>query len=393
MKVNEHTVSMNMDYFSYKSLSAKISVVKELDNLSTSQNNFKSDESIKNNDISGITSTKIVNENSVIKDLSASLLKNISNTVNNKSSFHFDSSYAEAEAINFKTIAYVKTNDKEIELNLNVSLSRSFVEQTKIDFTTFADAQRKAEILRDPLTIELNGSFPSLSSKTFSFDIDSDGKENQISMLGANSAFLALDKNLNGSIDNGNELFGAKSGDGFMELRAYDDDKNGWIDENDKIFNKLRIWQKTESKNELIAIGEVGIGAIFLGDIDTPFSMKNSSNEMLGAMRQSSFFLFENAKAGIISQIDLVDFTSEIKEEVKATKNSLNKLQGLNSYKSNNQDNTESSDKTLEKLQDILKSLQVKLSSAKGASKVSLQAQIGAIQSQMMSLVSLKISA
>ncbi|MDO8455213.1 MAG: hypothetical protein Q7S59_11630, partial [Sulfurimonas sp.] len=172
-----------------------------------------------------------------------------------------------------------------------------------------------------------------------------------------------------------------------------DDDKNGWIDENDKIFNKLRIWQKTESKNELIALGEVGIGAIFLGDIATPFSMKNSSNEMLGAMRQSSFFLFENAKAGVISQIDLVDLTSQTKEEIKATRNSLNKIQGLNSYNSDKQENAESSDKRLEKLQDILKSLEAKLSSAKGANKISLQAQIGAIQSQMMSLISLKTKA
>lgn len=42
---------------------------------------------------------------------------------------------------------------------------------------------------------------------------------------------LSLDQNGNGEIDNGTELFGTKSGDGFADLARYDLDYNGWIDE------------------------------------------------------------------------------------------------------------------------------------------------------------------
>ncbi len=39
-------------------------------------------------------------------------------------------------------------------------------------------------------------------------------------------------------INDGSELFGTSSGDGFKDLATYDEDENGWIDENDSIFSK-----------------------------------------------------------------------------------------------------------------------------------------------------------
>ena len=55
-------------------------------------------------------------------------------------------------------------------------------------------------------------------------------------MLGSGSGFLALDKNGNGKIDDGSELFGTKSGDGFADLAEYDSDGNGWIDEKGRVY-------------------------------------------------------------------------------------------------------------------------------------------------------------
>lgn len=55
------------------------------------------------------------------------------------------------------------------------------------------------------------------------------------------SGFLALDRNQNGVVDDGSELFGTQSGDGFAHLALYDQDSNGWIDANDPVFDKLRI--------------------------------------------------------------------------------------------------------------------------------------------------------
>lgn len=373
MRVEGYSVFMSADHFSYKGSAINTSSVLD------SNQNFKSGESLKSQAVEDIVHTKAENQDFLIKELSASLLNSIANSTKSRDRFELSATYVEAEALNFNTAAYIKSGDKEITVELSVSLSRSFVQQVSIS---------DAKTLQDPLILNLDGSLPSLSSRTFSFDIDSDGEKDQISMLERNNGFLALDKNSNGIIDNGNELFGTKSGNGFEDLRLYDEDKNGWIDENDKIFDKLRIWNKSEGKDELVALGEVGIGAIFLGDISTPFELKTLSNEQLGAMRRSSFFLFENGRSSLISQIDLALSKTSQTQTLTNVNESIKKFQGISLYKTESKESGDSMEKQLEKLQKVLKSLEQKLSEAKDEEKPPLQAQIGAIYSQMMALLS-----
>ena len=83
---------------------------------------------------------------------------------------------AESQALNFSVNAFVQADGKEISLSLDVSLSRTFVQKTTI-------TRELNNIMKDPLVISLDGTMPSLSSNTFSFDIDSDGKSDQISQL------------------------------------------------------------------------------------------------------------------------------------------------------------------------------------------------------------------
>lgn len=210
----------------------------------------------------------------------------------------YQSIFEESERLCMQTEGLIKTEDgRNIEINLDVSMQRSFYSKTTIEKTIFTD----------PLVINLEGGLPQLESTTFSFDIDCDGTSDQISCLSKNSAFLALDKNENGSIDDGSELFGTQSGDGFADLSFYDEDGNSWIDENDAIFDGLRIW----NDDDLLGLGEVGIGAIYLGANDSPYTYKDENNESLGKLRQSSVFLYESGQAGTLSQIDFA------KNEVK----------------------------------------------------------------------------
>jgi len=386
MKIEGYSVNTYADYFNYQSSRKQDQENDKTVEEHSSQSASNGDKSIASSAIEESVSTLKTDEKTLLKDLSASLLEGIHQSVALGKNLGFNTVRAEAEALSFETTATVKTDNRSIELNLNVTLSRSFIEQTKV---VYESMQEKQNILVDPLIIEFNGSFPSLSSKTFSFDIDSDGTKDQISTLGDTSAFLALDKNGSGAIDNGNELFGAKSGNGFEELRGYDEDKNGWIDENDPIFNKLRIWHKTEKKNELIAIGEVGIGAIYLGDIATRFEMKDSSNALMGVMRQSSFFLLENGKGGMISQIDLAASRENgVEENVLSANNTLKKLQGMNSYKLKSKEADDTGDTNIEKLEKQIKILEAKLHRARGEEKTSIQAQIQAIQLVIMALLS-----
>ncbi len=217
----------------------------------------------------------------------------------------------EKEVVNFQTKAFIQTQNKEISIDIDVCLQRSFMQ--KINLTSEQEA-----LLMDPLVISLDGDLPELSEDKFCFDIDSDGISDQISKLKGNSGFLALDKNENSKIDDGSELFGTKSGDGFSELSLYDEDGNNWIDENDKIFDKLRIWQKVDGRDKLISLGEAGVGAIFLGNMPTSFSFKDNQNATLGKMVSSGFFLFEDGKSGTLSQVDLA-----LQNKEKTTKKGL----------------------------------------------------------------------
>lgn len=144
----------------------------------------------------------------------------------------------------------------------------------------------------DPIVINYDGPCTKLTNEKYAFDIDMDGKKDQISFATKGAGFLALDRNNNGQIDDGSELFGPSSNDGFSELRAYDEDGNGWIDENDHIFDQLLIWERTsDASSKLMSLGETGIGAIYLKDVASLFDFSNNESELQGKMRSSSIFI------------------------------------------------------------------------------------------------------
>ena len=379
MRVNNYTVAMNTQHFNLQLASTSTAIKTDSKELS----NDKSKE-LQIQDIE--SSKKAQTNNKIANELSKAILKNIHSESRRVigDRVEISSSYIEAESLSFSLLASVKTDDREIELGINVNLSRSFVFQAKVR----AESLNK---LQDPLVINLSGEMPSLSTKTFSFDIDSDGKSDQISQLNSGNGFLALDKNANGQIDDGAELFGTKSGDGFSDLSKYDEDNNGWIDENDAIFDKLRVWKRTDKDNELLSLGEVGIGAIFLGNSKTPFSLKSETNELLGEIRSSGFFLYENGKAGIISQIDFATETEtkdglNILERLEKNLNSLN-LESI--YNAPEEERTDDNDQ-ISKIQQKIRTLESKLVKAEGDEKAALQVQIGVLFSQLMSMLEVK---
>ena len=213
----------------------------------------------------------------------------------------YHEAYHEAETSTFEAEGVVKTADgQEISIDVELNMSRKFVSQKHIEIFEGA-------AVTDPLVINFPGTAAELTQTKYQFDIDSDGAEDQIHFVRPGSGFLALDKNNDGTINNGGELFGPTTGEGFGELAAYDVDGNGWIDEDDPVYGNLRIWSKdSESNDQLIALGQRGIGAVYLGHATTPFQMKDSNNELQGVVRSSGVYLNENGSAGTVQQVDLV---------------------------------------------------------------------------------------
>ncbi len=207
----------------------------------------------------------------------------------------------ESEQVSFSATAQINTADgRSIDVQIELNMSREFYQETSLEM-------RSGAALTDPLVFNFNGNAAELSDDTFSFDLDLDGKNDQMAFMTPDSAFLALDRNGDGTINNGSELFGPTSGDGFTELAAFDSDGNNWIDENDGVFDNLRIFGRdTNGQRQLLTLGQAGIGAIYLGRVASPFSITNSDNNQLGQVRSSGLFLFEDGRAGTVQQVDFV---------------------------------------------------------------------------------------
>ncbi|MEA2111082.1 MAG: hypothetical protein U9P71_03430 [Campylobacterota bacterium] len=215
----------------------------------------------------------------------------------------------EHESLDVNMNACIQTASQNVQISMNVSFSHTFVQQHQITRGEFYD----------PLVVNFDDTLPDLSDECFSFDIDCDGTSDQLSLLKQGNGFLALDSNGNNKIDDGSELFGTKNGNGFVDLAKYDSDNNSWIDENDPILEKLRIWINNEDENRLVALGELGIGALYLGYTGNPFEIKNSENETLGRIRSNGMYLNKNGTGGLMTQIDFAKHDKQAGRKLETT--------------------------------------------------------------------------
>ncbi len=216
--------------------------------------------------------------------------------------YHEEHYFREEEQTAFNTQGKVITADgRELSFNLGFEMSRTFEESTNIQ-TSAIEA-----VMCDPLVINLDTTVASVSDQKILFDLDADGTEDRISRLNAGSGYLSLDLNDDGTINDGSELFGTSSGDGFRDLARFDSDGNGWIDEADDIFDKLRICVFDENgEQKLYRLKEKDVGAIYLGNVSTGFSLnEQGTNKVNAAIRKTGIFLYENGAAGTVQHLDL----------------------------------------------------------------------------------------
>ena len=159
--------------------------------------------------------------------------------------------------------------------------------------------------MRDPLVLDFAAPSASLNPQSVDFDLDGDGKTESVRMPPAGSALLFDDRNHNGRLDDGSELFGPQSGDGFGELAELDSDGNGWVDGGDRAFADLKLWQLADDgASRVRSLADAGIGALATASAATPFTLKEDGAS-IGQMRASSVWLGETSGAGTVREIEV----------------------------------------------------------------------------------------
>ncbi|MBL8451619.1 MAG: hypothetical protein JNK97_02645 [Zoogloea sp.] len=205
-----------------------------------------------------------------------------------------------SEETRFAAEGRIRTADgREIGFSVALSMSRSETETRELSL------RAGNAVSKDPLVVNFSGSAASLSSQRFSFDLMGDGREVAMPVLQRGSGFLVLDAREGAQVTSGRQLFGPASGDGFADLARHDSDANGWIDEADPVFSRLGVWTPdAQGGGEVVSLGEARIGALYLGRVATPFTLKEGGED-LGAVRSSGIYAREDGGVGTLQQVDL----------------------------------------------------------------------------------------
>jgi hypothetical protein len=186
-----------------------------------------------------------------------------------------------------------------------VTFQASFVNQSRSTSVERISLRAGDAQLKDPLVLLYSGTHAELTDRAEAFDLDADGTLERLPEV-TNGAYVVQDLNHNGKVDDGKELLGAISGDGFADLRELDQDGNGFIDSGDPRFNQLSLWNPSESDgSKLTSLADAGVGALYAGNVETPFGLVAQSGDLLGRVKTTGIYLTEAGDARPLEQIDV----------------------------------------------------------------------------------------
>lgn len=140
------------------------------------------------------------------------------------------------------------------------------------------------------------------------FDLDADGTIDTTGWIAPDDGLLVFDRNGDGIINNGQELFGEftllengeQAHNGFVALSELDSSKDGLFDSNDEAYALLQVWQDKNSDgisqaNELVSLSEAGVKSIELD-----YDYQNVEDNGNGLLLQSIWRDMEGNEHGAI---------------------------------------------------------------------------------------------
>jgi len=148
---------------------------------------------------------------------------------------------------------------------------------------------------RDPLMFDLDGDGIETVASTNGafFDHDGNGFAERTGWAGSDDGLLVLDRNSDGIINNGTELFGDQTilqngqtaSNGFQALAEFDVNSDGRIDANDAVYTQLKIWQDLDGDgysqaDEMKSLSDLGINAINMAHTVTNIPDGNGNTQV-----------------------------------------------------------------------------------------------------------------
>ena len=157
--------------------------------------------------------------------------------------------------------------------------------------------ERPSQKKVDPLVLDLDGDgieTSGLANGVF-FDLEANGRLDFVSFVQSEDALVALDRNGNGVIDDGGELFGTQHGaqNGFEELKKFDDNHDGEINKHDAVFSQLLGLQRGASGFTLTPLSQLGVQGI-----STTYENRQESLKTGDEILQSGVFRYSTGQVG-----------------------------------------------------------------------------------------------
>lgn len=159
-------------------------------------------------------------------------------------------------------------------------------------FTLISDLVTQGTQTISPIVLDLDGDgieTVAVANGVY-FDHNNDGFKEKTGWASADDGLLVLDRNGNGTIDSGRELFGTNteyiSGilaeSGYEALETVDSNHDGVINSSDAQFANLKVWKDlnqngVSDSGELLTLAEAGIASITLTHSDTEVTDANGN--------------------------------------------------------------------------------------------------------------------
>lgn len=209
------------------------------------------------------------------------------------------SAYFESQTITFNAQGSINTKDGQ-SINFSVSLSMSHILYQETNLTLQAGAPDSA-----PMTVNFEGMSAELTSTHFEFAFDTNGSPGQVNTVNSNdNPQVSVPKQTDTVTDESEPA--AQSSDN-TESPAVENTKNSQLISMAKfVYQQLRVWQRhADGSQQLLALGEKNLGALYLGHITTPLQPKTTdSNSALPTTAEGNMNLPQTNQTDTTQQIN-----------------------------------------------------------------------------------------